>query len=690
MFKRIVETTKEKPSLRFYIEPLEPRYMLSGNIVATLIGGDLWIQGDELDNDISLEIIEDQVVLVGNADTTINGSESSFVVSEGDNSVDKIFASLRDGDDQFIVGSGVQVTDSTHIITGDGNDTIGLDGLQSNDPVWIFSGSGNDAVAVNDGQLDRLYVDTGSGADLISIEGTEVADKTRLITGSGDDEVVVRDATLDDKVVVRTNSGDDSLVIENTQVNDRLVVSGGSGDDFVRIDDTTIDGRTRLFQNSGDDNVQILGTSVLNGSVQVFGSSGTDQQEISATVTGETPSVFSFADDPVDVGLVDTRIDSADTGAIASASQLQQTLFGTTGTSTPETPVATLSLTLDTSVNDLTPSNGIDIVTSPDFQIAGQTGAGATVEVDVNGDGTFDDGTTIADADGNFDISTILTNDQNNFGENQIAVRATDADGQQVIESTSVHFATGTVVRNTTSLGDFDIELLDEDAPVTVDNFLGYLGDFENSIIHRAPGTGFVIQGGGFTVENGVVASVPTDPPIDSEFIPENSNLRGTLSTALLSGDPDSATSGFFINTSDNAFLDAAGHTVFGRVIGEGLDVVDAIDQLPDIDATQVNPAFGEIPLRDFVPFSQELTGTLSADLGATSVTGDGTLFTTELATGDVVQVNGNELTVGAIVSDTAFTIGGFGPVTPIDNAVGLINPPVEDDNFVFIDIDTL
>ena len=93
-------------------------------------------------------------------------SESSFVVSEGDNSVDKIFASLRDGDDQFIVGSGVQVTDSTHIITGDGNDTIGLDGLQPNDPVWIFSGSGNDAVAVNDGQLDRLYVDTGSGADL--------------------------------------------------------------------------------------------------------------------------------------------------------------------------------------------------------------------------------------------------------------------------------------------------------------------------------------------------------------------------------------------------------------------------------------------------------------------------------------------------------------------------------------------
>jgi len=559
--------------------------MLSGNIIATLIGGDLWIEGDELDNDIELDVIDNQVFLVGNNNTTINGSDNPFLVSADDTSVDRLFASLEDGNDQFVTNSGVQLTDSALILTGDGNDTVGLDGLQSSDIVRVRTGSGNDSVAVNDGQVDRLYLYTGSGADLISVEGTEVDDRTKLKTGSGDDEVVILDATLNDKVTVRTSSGDDSLVIENTQIDDRLVVSGGSGDDFVRIEDTAIDDRTRVSLGSGDDAAQVLGTTSFASSARISGSGGDDQQEIAATTVGESPSVFSFSDDPIDAGLTDARIDSADTGAIASAALLQESLFG----ATPETPVEALSLSLDISENDLIESNGIDIVTSPDFQIAGQTEAGATVEIDVDGDGTFDDGTTIADADGNFDITTVLTNDETNLGVNQVAVRATDSEGQQVTEVAAVHFAVGTVVRNTTSLGDFDIELLDEAAPITVANYLSYLDDFENSIIHRAPGTGFVIQGGGFTVDNGVVADVPTLPPIDSEFIPENSNLRGTLSTALLSGDPNSATSGFFINTGNNAFLDAAGHTVFGRVIGEGLDVVDAIDQLPDVDATQIN-----------------------------------------------------------------------------------------------------
>ena len=279
------------------------------------------------------------------------------------------------------------------------------------------------------------------------------------------------------------------------------------------------------------------------------------------------------------------------------------------------------------------------------------------------------------------------------FGANNIQVRATDDSGQQVTDSTSVQYAVGTVVRYETSLGDFDIELLDEAASVTVENFLSYQDEFENSIIHRSPGTGFVIQGGGFTVEDGVVEAIPTDPPIDSEFDPANSNLRGTISTALLTGNPNSATSGFFINTADNSRLDASGHTVFGRVIGDGLSVVDAIDQLPSVDLSGiVSSALNDVPLSDYTPFSQQLSGTLSLAPGQNVLNGTGTQFTSELVVGQVISLTNVEVVVGEILSDTELTIrAGNNPrtVTIID-AVGLVNVIPTDENYVFVDINPL
>ncbi|MFW6375285.1 MAG: peptidylprolyl isomerase [Guyparkeria sp.] len=138
-----------------------------------------------------------------------------------------------------------------------------------------------------------------------------------------------------------------------------------------------------------------------------------------------------------------------------------------------------------------------------------------------------------------------------------------------------------TQVRLQTNHGPIVIELFDEKAPATVDNFVAYVRDgfFDGTIFHRVI-PGFVIQGGGFTED---FERKSTRAPVENEADNGLKNRRGTLSMARTS-DPDSATSQFFINLEDNASLDQrpgnAGYAVFGRVV-EGMDTVDAIAAIP-------------------------------------------------------------------------------------------------------------
>jgi len=135
-----------------------------------------------------------------------------------------------------------------------------------------------------------------------------------------------------------------------------------------------------------------------------------------------------------------------------------------------------------------------------------------------------------------------------------------------------------------TSLGDITIALDREKAPITTENFLGYVGagHFDGTVFHRVI-PGFMIQGGGFTAE---MRQRPTNSSIENEADNGLKNERGTIAMARTS-DPHSATSQFFINLTDNSFLDHKtknaqgwGYAVFGRVV-EGLEVVDAIAQVP-------------------------------------------------------------------------------------------------------------
>jgi cyclophilin family peptidyl-prolyl cis-trans isomerase len=129
-------------------------------------------------------------------------------------------------------------------------------------------------------------------------------------------------------------------------------------------------------------------------------------------------------------------------------------------------------------------------------------------------------------------------------------------------------------VKLETSMGDIILELNEDAAPVTVKNFLQYIeeGFYDGTIFHRVIPR-FMIQGGGFTPD---MKDKQTHPPIVNEY--RLSNVRGTVAMAKIGGNPNSATSQFFINLSDNSRLDSqnGGFTVFARVV-EGMDVVGSI-----------------------------------------------------------------------------------------------------------------
>lgn len=133
------------------------------------------------------------------------------------------------------------------------------------------------------------------------------------------------------------------------------------------------------------------------------------------------------------------------------------------------------------------------------------------------------------------------------------------------------------MIRFETTLGNFTIELYEDKAPVSAENFLKYVdeGFFDGTVFHRIV-PGFVIQGGGFTED---MSQKKNHPPIKNEADNGVKNTRGTLSMAR-TNDINSATSQFFVNLKDNDSLDHTrgnfGYAVFGKVT-EGMDVIDKI-----------------------------------------------------------------------------------------------------------------
>jgi cyclophilin family peptidyl-prolyl cis-trans isomerase len=149
----------------------------------------------------------------------------------------------------------------------------------------------------------------------------------------------------------------------------------------------------------------------------------------------------------------------------------------------------------------------------------------------------------------------------------------------------------------TTNFGDIKIELLPEQAPETVDNFLKYISDghYENTIFHRVI-DGFMVQGGGYTSD---LKQKSTRKSIKNEADNGLSNKRGTVAMARTQ-EPDSATAQFFINVADNPFLDHRGssaqefgYCVFAKVV-EGMEIVDKIKEVE----TQSQGPYKDLPAK--------------------------------------------------------------------------------------------
>lgn len=179
-----------------------------------------------------------------------------------------------------------------------------------------------------------------------------------------------------------------------------------------------------------------------------------------------------------------------------------------------------------------------------------------------------------------------------------------------------------TVVRFQTNFGDIDLEMFDSAAPITVTNFLKYVrdGDYDKTFFHRyakdttqTPAAPFVLQGGAFRLKsptttgpfngsgtgNQAWEQIPTDATITNEF--NQSNLVRTVAMARVGGQVNSATSQFFINLKNNAFLDTTdqGFTVFARIATDASwQIVQNIINNVTQTTSQSSP-FGELPTQN-------------------------------------------------------------------------------------------
>ena len=316
--------------------------------------------------------------------------------------------------------------------------------------------------------------------------------------------------------------------------------------------------------------------------------------------------------------------------------------------------------------------------------IVGTASNDALIMIDADNDGEYDDGSARADEFGQYSVGVSLEP-----GETTIRVRAVDDTGTERVTEVDVHYSVGSVAAFETSLGTFHIELLDDDAPLTVANYQQYFDAYENAFVHRSINN-FVIQGGGFEFVDGQIAPIDTNPPVQNEFNENNPNVRGTLSTALSAGNIHSATNQWFINLVDNDHLNDARHTVFARVIGDGMDIVDAIAAVEVFNLD--GGVFSTTPLRDFSLFSRELTGSVELTQGSTLLTGTDTLFTEELSVGSRVRLLSDgevigDYTVNGIVSDTELVL----TVPAIENHSDLearTHVSISDQHITFGDLD--
>jgi cyclophilin family peptidyl-prolyl cis-trans isomerase len=706
-------TRKSRPrsanlSVREPVEQLENRSLLAGNVVASLSGSHLTVIGDTADNVVEIAVFDNAVHLRGLSDTTINGGTAFFLVAANTDTTGNVLISLGAGNDTVSFVRNVRLGGNVSFIGSTGNDTFNSVNATFQHNLALLGNQGNDTVSIQDSSIaGELRVHTHQGDDLVSVTDHIQTGMMLILGGAGDDGISLNNVTASSVVGFNSGRGEDDVAIRNSRITGPLSVWTKASQDVVVLDDSTFTGQVGINTGSGNDSVGVRETNTFNGALHVMGgdssrqggSAGDAVELATANVFNAGRRIRSEELTTVSPGAAG-RIDTATTGLLARATAADSAAANAAHTLTANA----------TSARSEQSTGGVLITRDASVTISGSTTPGATVNLDTDADGSFDDGTAVADANGAYSATVVVTrrdlytsdsttNDQLT-GLQTISLRSTVAGGTAANSSVTVDFVQNSVVRFVSNLGTYEVELFDNVAQNTVNNFLGYLGRYTNSVIHRSVDN-FVVQGGGFTISNGVIDNVTTDAPIQNQFNAARPNITGTLSMALTGNAPpatgndlNSGTSQWFINLRNNTTLDTAttSHTVFGRVIGNGMTVVNAIAAVNQTDLASQSgvSALNELPQRNtFTEFTRTLTGSVSTTAGSTTITGVGTRFTTELTSRDGnpggsrsrIQINGQSFNVISIASDTTLTVEAA-PTTTQTSQIARTDQFV-DDNFV-------
>ncbi|MEY3457322.1 MAG: hypothetical protein RL215_479, partial [Planctomycetota bacterium] len=585
-------------------ELLESRALLAGNVDIRVVGEHIQVHGDDANNALRVRNDVTGVVVEGLEGTTVNGGNDVVrIFSTPSSLTGRLWIFLNGGDDKAVIAAGLTAQLGFRVYGGDGNDSLSAVGTTFERLAGFFGENGNDTVVVQDCTINgSLEVFTNTGDDLVSLTGTTINGSGLIRTAEDKDRVSVDNLKGSGRLDVRTGVGDDSVAVRNSTRSGRINILTRQGQDAVVFEDNVLGGPVKVFTGAQNDAVQLRDGNTFNGPVSI---NGTDSKrnEFGDIPNGdqfraETGNNFNAGSsiarfegdeipDPIrnrfegvnNAGGLFRDVTAANTAASNLASAFQLTAAAT-------------------SAQSVTGTGNVLITRAPAISITGKTISGATVTVDADGDGQFDDGSTTANAAGDYSLSTTLTrgdlysnvagNDELT-GRRSVKVRAAAANVGQSDAAVEVDYVTGSVVEFTSELGTYYLELFDQQAPGVTANFLKYAnpqtgqttGRYTNTIIHRSVDN-FVIQGGGFTINGGVIGEVPLDPSVTGEFSTQRTNIKGTISMAH-AGDPNVLTSQCFINTVDNPSLDdfdGRRHTVFGRLVGNSQTVVDAIAAL--------------------------------------------------------------------------------------------------------------
>ena len=264
---------------RLFLEGLESRAMLAGNVTASVSGGSLILRGDSLGNDVAVTWIAPNRYQVTGVGTTINGG-AGFIASGVRNNID---IDLRGGDDTLTVtGSAlptgvdlggsllvrtqhgidsatiadISVGGIIRVDTGYGGDTVDISNTFANDDILVLTFWGVDTVTATGVEAnDLLLIDTGEQFDTIEVTGA-LAGHAIINSGNGNDRMTLTDLDLDRELIVRGLNGNDTLVAD-TIVAGRVDVDLGANNDALRATGLDVDGALRLVTFGGADSIAV-------------------------------------------------------------------------------------------------------------------------------------------------------------------------------------------------------------------------------------------------------------------------------------------------------------------------------------------------------------------------------------------------------------------------------------------------